>query len=171
MESARRFHSIAMDRPQRGVRVTPIQWGIAAGVLAVAAGSLFGVRPPENYGLCVACHARDLVNWTINTLAGSHLTVAQASQVLPVLTTIGLLLGGLVGAWTSGEFRWRMPDQPLKMFVYGVLVMNFALLAAGCSIRLVLRAAAGEALGLIGLAGMIAGAAVATLWLRWNATR
>jgi hypothetical protein len=49
--------------------------------------------------------------------------------------------------------------------------MNFALIAGGCSIRLLLRSAAGEALGLIGFAGMVAGVILGTQWLRWRATR
>ncbi len=153
------------------VRVTALQMGIVAGILAVAAGAVFDVRPPEAYGLCLACHARDMVNWTINTFAGTQLTVAPVSLAFPVLTTVGVLLGAAIGAKTSGEFRWRRADNPLKTFIYGVLVMNFALLAAGCSIRLLLRAAAGEALGVVGSGGMVAGIILGTLWLRWRATR
>jgi sugar phosphate permease len=55
--------------------------------------------------------------------------------------------------------------------MYGLLVMNFALLAGGCSIRLLLRTAAGEALGMTGFAGMVAGVILGTFWLRWRATR
>ena len=153
------------------VRVTAVQMGIAAGVLAVAASAFFEVRPPEAYGVCMACHGRDLVNWTINVVAGTHLTVAPASLVFPVLTTIGVLLGGLLGATISGEFRWWSPESSFKAFVYGVLVMNFALLAGGCSIRLLLRTAAGEALGMVGFGGMVAGVILGTFWLRWRATR
>ena len=153
------------------VRVTAVQMGVTAGVLAVAAGAFFEVRPPEAYGICMACHGRDLVNWTINMLLHTHLTVAPASIIFPVLTTFGVLLGALLGAKTSGEFRWQSPDNSLKTFVYGILVMNFALLAGGCSIRLLLRAAAGEALGMLGFGGMVAGVILGTLWLRWRATR
>jgi hypothetical protein len=145
--------------------------GIVAGVLAVAAGAVFEVRPPEAYGVCMACHGRDLVNWTINVVAGTHLTVAPASLVFPLLTTVGVVLGALLGATTSGEFRWWTPESSPKAFVYGLLVMNLALLAGGCSIRLLLRTAAGEALGMVGFGGMVAGVVVGTSWLRWRATR
>lgn len=153
------------------VRVTAVQTGIVAGLLAVVAGILFQVRPPEAYGVCMACHGRDLVNWTINVVAGTHLTVAPASLVFPALTTIGVFLGALLGATRSGEFRWQSPDNPVKTCVYGALVMNCALLAGGCSIRLLLRAAAGEALGALGFAGLGAGVVFGTFWLRWRATR
>ena len=156
---------------RRAVPVTAVQMGIVTGVLAVTAGAFFGVRPPEAYGVCMACHGRDLVNWTINLLAHTHLEVAQASLVYPVLTTVGVLIGAVLGASTSGEFRWQNPENPLKAFIYGVLVMNCALLAGGCSIRLLLRASSGEALGLIGFGGMAIGVAVGTSWLRWRASR
>jgi len=48
-----------------------------------------------------------------------------------------------LAAKTSGECRWRTPESSWKAFVYGVLVMNFALLAGGCSFRLLLRPASG----------------------------
>src|SRR2546425_2904108 len=97
-----------------GTRITAVQTGIAAGLLAVVASAFFEVRPPEAYGICMACHGRDLLNWTINALAHTHLTVAPASVVFPVLTTFGVILGALIGATASGEFRWRSPDSSLK---------------------------------------------------------
>jgi len=164
--------SIAPARSQRvRVRVTATATGLVAGLLAVIAGSLFDVRPPDAYGLCMACHARDLVNWSINTAAGTALTVAPVSLVFPVLTPVGVLLGALLAARTSGEFRWQHPEHPLKTFLYGVVVMNCALLAGGCSIRLLLRTAAGETLGIIGFGALAAGVIVATQWLRWRAAR
>lgn len=161
----------AASKRAGGPRVAAVEMGIVAGALAVAAGAFFEARPPEAYGVCMACHGRDLLNWMINRLAHTHLTVAPASLVFPVLTPLGVLLGALLGATTSGEFRWRSPDSSPKTFVYGVLVMNFALLAGGCSIRLLLRAAAGEALGMVGFGGMVAGVILGTFWLRWRATR
>ena len=153
------------------LRVTAVPMGIVAGILAVAAGAFFEVRPPEAYGVCMACHARDLVNWTLNLFARTHLEVAPASLVFPVLTPVGVLFGALLAARNNREFRWQTPDSSLKAFLFGVLVMNFALLAGGCSIRLLLRTATGELLGLIGFAGMIAGIILGTFWLRWRATR
>lgn len=155
----------------RAIRVTALQLGMVAGFLAVVAGTFFEVRPPEAYGICMACHARDLLDWTINRTAGTHLAVAPVSFVFPVLTTIGVLLGALLGSTTSKEFRWSSPDDSRKTFFYGALVMNSALLAGGCSIRLLLRSAAGEVLGLLGFIGMVAGVILGTFWLRWRATR
>jgi len=156
---------------RRVLRISAIQMGIAAGLLAVAASAFFEVGPPEAYGICMACHGRDLVDWIVNRLSGTHLEVAQASLLYPVLTTLGALMGAFVAAKISREFRWRTPENPLKTFAYGVLVMNCALLAGGCSIRLLLRTAAGDVLGMMGFAGMIAGIFIGTKWMRWRATR
>jgi sulfur transporter len=158
-------------RKPTAIRISAVQMGIAGGLMAVVIGTLFEVRPPEAYGICMACHGRDLLNWTLNMLLHTHLTVASASAVFPVLTTIGVLLGALVGAKTSGEFRWYSPESSLKEFLYGALVMNFALLAGGCSIRLLLRSAAGDWAGVMGFGGMIAGVILGTVWLRWRAVR
>ena len=155
----------------RPVRVTAVHMGTVAGVLAVAAGTFFEVRPPDAYGVCMACHGRDLVNWTINAVAATSLTVAPASLAYPLLTTIGVFLGALVAAAGHREFRWITPDHPVKTFVYGLLVMNFALIAGGCAIRLTLRTAAGEPLGALGFGAMAAGIVLGTWWLRWRATR
>ncbi len=170
-EASQNGEGLNLGTPRRSLRVTAVPMGIITGILAVAAGALFEVRPPEAYGVCMACHARDLVDWSLNLIAGTHLEVAPASLIFPLLTPIGVLIGALVAARNSGEFRWQTPESPLKAFLYGVLVMNFALVAGGCSIRLLLRAAAGEALGVIGFAGMIVGIIFGTCWLRWRATR
>jgi hypothetical protein len=152
-------------------RVTAVHMGIATGLLAVTVGTFFDVRPPEAYGICMACHGRDLVDWIVNRLSGTHLEIADASIAFPVLTTIGALVGALVAAAANHEFRLSTPENPWKTFVLGALVMTCALIAGGCSIRLLLRTSAGDALGLIGFAGMVVGVVLGTYWLKWRATR
>jgi hypothetical protein len=156
-------------RPGQSRSLSATQVAIGAAVLAVMAGAFFEVRPPEAYGICMACHDRDLINWLLNAAAGMRLTVAPASAILPLLTGAGAVIGAFAAAQAHGEARWSMPEHPLKGFIYGVLVMNFALLAAGCSIRLLLRAAAGDLAGLVGVVGMAAGIILATRWLTWRA--
>lgn len=151
--------------------VTAARAGLVAALLAVTVGTLFNVHPPDAYGICMACHGRDLVNWTINAVGHTHLEVAPPSLLFPVLTTIGVLLGAAVAATRHGEFRWRSPESSTRTFVYGVLVMNLALIAGGCSTRLLLRASAGELPGVIAFASMAGGVAAGTCWLRWRASR
>ncbi len=156
-------------RRRRGMRVTGLQAGVVMALAAVIAGSFFSVRPPDAYGICMACHGRDLVNWLTNRGFATRLPVAPVSLVFPLLTTVGVIIGAFVAAVLSGEFRWRMPARPLKSFLHGLLVMNFALLAAGCSTRLLLRAAAGDLLGIAGFGAMVPGVILATHWLRRKA--
>jgi len=157
------------SKPRRSIRVTGLQAGIVMALAAVAAGAFFEVRPPEAYGICMACHGRDLINWSANRIADSRLTVAPTSLVFPLLTAVGVVMGAWLAAVLSGEFRWRRPRKPLKNFIYGFVVMNAALLAAGCSIRLLLRTSAGDMLGATGFALMAVGVVLATLWLRRKA--
>ena len=69
------------------VTATPV--AIVAALLAVLAGAFFEIRPPEAYGICMACHDRDLINWLLNAYAGRRLTVAPASAIFPLLTSVG----------------------------------------------------------------------------------
>jgi hypothetical protein len=160
------------DPRRQRLRITGLQAGVVMAVVAVAAGAFFEVRPPEAYGICMACHGRDLVNWIAGEFTDSaRLIVAPASVVFPLLTVVGVLIGARFAAWLSGEHRPRKATQPLRSFLYGVVVMNAGLLAAGCSTRLVLRSAAGDPLGLIGVAAMAVGIVLGTLWLRRRAVR
>lgn len=156
---------------RRGIRITGLQAGVVIAIAAVAAGSFFAVRPPDAYGLCMACHGRDLVNGLANVIADTRLTVAQASAVFPLLTTVGVLVGALAAALISSEFRFRRTRAPLRNFLHGIVVMNFALLAAGCSSRLALRTAAGDWLGVAGFGAMVIGVVLGTNWVRWRARR
>lgn len=156
---------------REGGRVTALTAGVVGALAAVIAGAGLEVRPPHAYGLCMACHGRDLLAWVLNATVRTHLPLAPASVVFPVLTTVGVWLGAFVAARRHGEFRWHCPDRPLTLFIHGVVVMNCALLAGGCAVRLVLRAAAGEPLGLVGFAALMAGIASGTWWLRWRAGR
>lgn len=165
-------NSLRSTKPKRrGLRITGLQAGVIMALAAVAAGAFFMVRPPDAYGICMSCHGRDLVNSLVNQQLGADLTVAPVSLVFPLLTTVGVIAGAFIAAMVSGEFRWRRPSKPLKSFVIGVVVMNMALLAAGCSIRLLLRTSAGDPLGLAGFAAMVGGVVLATYWLRWRALR
>ncbi len=78
----------------RSLRVSAVTMGIITGILAVAAGALFEVRPPAAYGVCMACHARDVGYWLLNLIAGTLLEVAPALPFFPVLPSLRLLIAG-----------------------------------------------------------------------------
>jgi hypothetical protein len=160
-----------LERRVGAVRVTGVQAGVIMVLAAVVAGAFFEVWPPGAYGICMSCHGRDLVNWLANHGLGTDFTISSVSLVFPLLTTVGVLIGAVIASVISGEFRWRVPDKPLKSFGYGVVVMNAALLAEGCATRLTLRTSAGDLSGLAGFGAMVVGIFLATYWLRWRALR
>ncbi len=153
------------------VKTTAVTMGIALGLVAVALEVFFTVNPPEAYGVCIACHGRDLVNSIVNAISGTSLAVAEVSLAFPLLTVAGVVIGASAASLIHGEFRWHRPDISLRTFLWGFLVMNFALLAAGCFIRIILRAANGEVLGVLALLIMTAGIVGTTLLMKKRALR
>lgn len=139
-------------------------------LIAVAVGA-FAVTDPPVYGFCVACHARDLAGGVLNGFAGLDLPVAFVSADWPLLTALGLPIGAYLGARTSGEGRNRPVRRPLSAFLLGMAAMVFSLVALGCTARLLLRAAYGDALSYWALGGVVVGICGATAMLVWRARR
>ena len=156
---------------QRLTGITPVTFGLTLGLLAVGVEAFFTVNPPSAYGVCMSCHGRDLVNWVVNQVTGMSLTVAEVSLVFPVLTVVGILVGSTLAAVRHHEFRWHWPDNPLRTFLWGFLVVNSALLAAGCSIRLILQIVRGDSASLLSLIGMTAGITMTTFFMKRRALR
>lgn len=147
-------------------RVTAITYGAVAACLAVGVQAFFGVAPPPAYGICVACHTRDLVNWLFNHLAGLHWPLAPVSVTVPLLTTIGLLVGARIAAVRHREARPVSLGRGLLSFVCGLLVMNGALAAFGCPTRLLLLSAYGDRVAVAGVGGVALGIIAGTLLLK-----
>jgi hypothetical protein len=83
---------------------SPVFYGIVVAVVAGVAGQYLHVSPPAAYGLCSACHGRDLVDWLLNHVEGAKLYVAAAGVRWPLLTVVGLVLGSFAAARRNGEF-------------------------------------------------------------------
>ncbi|MDE3074118.1 MAG: YeeE/YedE family protein [Chloroflexota bacterium] len=149
--------------------MSPVTLGVVGGLLAVGLEAFSGVRPPAAYGICIACHGRDLIGWIVNHLAGTNIALSEVSIPFPLLTVLGVVVGAALAALRHGEFSWHWPDFGARNFAWGFLVMVFALLAAGCSIRLLIRTAHGDTLGLLAFLAMVAGIAVATAFMKWRA--
>lgn len=150
-------------------RITPWLTGIAIGILAVFAQWLFGTSAPQAYGICVACHSRDMLGWISNTLLPVNLVeVTQAGLFTPLLTVVGILIGAYIAAYLHNDNPESGSESNIKMFVLGFLVMTSALLLAACPIRLLLRIAYGDLLAIFGgvmmIAGIIVGVAVLRRW-------
>lgn len=79
----------------------PIILGIIIGFLAaIVQGFTISAGGPEAYGFCALCHTRDLVNGLLNISLGTGLGLATVSKaaILPVMTMVGVLIGGFVAA-------------------------------------------------------------------------
>jgi hypothetical protein len=146
--------------------ITPLTVGLAIGFLATLAQAFFQVYPPAAYGICTVCHARDLINWVTNKIFNTNLGVAGVSMDIPVLTVLGIFIGASAGAVKRKEFRIRKTANPLFEFVLGIAVMVSALTLGGCTIRIPLRVAYGDATALIGLISKAGGVILGSIYLK-----
>ncbi len=161
--------------PRRSLRwrphVSPVVAGSVLAILAVLGQTYFDVYPPAAYGFCTACHGRDLIDATANAIFGTHLAVAGASAIFPLLTVLGVLAGSVLAAGIAGEWRWQRSRVPLRDVAWGFITITCALTVSGCMVRLVLRAAYVDPSVFPGLGGAMLGALLATMLLRGWARR
>jgi hypothetical protein len=149
---------------------SPIFYGIVVAFVAAIAGEWW-ISPPAAYGLCSACHGRDLVDWTLNQIEGKHLFVTAAGAGWPVFTVVGVVLGSLAAARRNGELRAINLGGNARQFGYGAVVMCAALFVGGCPTRIVIRSGYGDVAALVALVGVAGGVVAATLSMRWYARR
>lgn len=129
--------------------------GVVIGILAPLLQKLGN---PGNMGICVACFERDI--------AGS-LGLHRADLVQYLRPEIlGFLLGAFIAALGFGEFKPRSGSAPLARFLLGMAAMIGALVFLGCPWRAVLRLAGGDGNALFGLAGLIVGVWIGTLFFK-----
>mgnify|MGYP002626321937 CR=1 FL=1 len=134
-------------------------WVLVAGaVVGVAALVLTAAGNPANMGFCIACFLRDI--------AGSVRlqTAAPVQYFRPEI--VGLVLGAMIMALASGEFRARAGSSPATRFVIGMFVMIGALAFLGCPLRMVLRMGGGDLNAFVGLAGFFLGILAGVFFLR-----
>ena len=132
----------------------------------ICAGAIIGVFSallqywgnPGNMGICVACFERDIAG-----AVGLH----RANVVQYLRPEIpGFVLGSLIAAYLFKEFRPRLGSAPIVRFILGVFAMIGALIFLGCPWRALLRLAGGDGNALFGLAGLVGGIWIGTLFLK-----
>ena len=148
-----------------------VVYGVVVAVLAVIVGEWLDVSPPAAYGLCSACHGRDLATWIVNHAEGKNLFVTAAGAGWPLLTVVGVVIGSFVAARRNGEFASINLGGNVLQFGFGAVVMGAALFVGGCPTRILIRTGYGDVAGLLALGGVAAGIVVATLSMRWVARR
>ena len=130
----------------------------AGGLIGLTAVLLQYAGNPANMGVCVACFVRDI--------AGS-LGLHQAGVVQYMRPEIpAFVLGSLVAALLSGEFRARAGSAPATRFFLGMCAMTGALVFLGCPWRALLRMAGGDGNALFGFAGLCVGVFVGTRFFK-----
>lgn len=151
------------------MRITALIAGGILGFLAALAQAFFHVIPPPAYGICIACHMRDLVNWIaahiypIYGLTGGALKIpgSSVSYEFPVLTIVGILIGAGIAARAHKEFKWKTMrvgwQKPIPEFFWGMGVIISALIFGGCPIRTALKTAYFDITAFIGLVMIFVG--------------
>ncbi len=129
--------------------------GVIIGVAAVLL-SYFG--NPGNMGFCIACFLRDIAGAT-----GLH-SAGVVQYFRPEI--VGLVLGAMIMALATKEFRSKGGSAPALRFLLGAFVMIGALVFLGCPLRMVIRLGGGDLNALLGLAGFIAGILVGVVFLK-----
>ncbi|MCK9274945.1 MAG: YedE family putative selenium transporter [Syntrophales bacterium] len=131
--------------------------GVGA-VIGVLAPLLQKLGNPGNMGICVACFERDIAGGV-----GFH-RASVVQYIRPEI--IGFVLGSLIAAYLFKEFRPRLGSAPVVRFVLGVFAMIGALVFLGCPWRAALRLAGGDGNAVLGIAGLIFGIWIGTLFLK-----
>lgn len=131
---------------------------LVGAVIGVLAPVLQYLGNPANMGVCVACMERDIVG-----AIGMH-RAAVVQYLRPEI--IAFVLGSMLAALAFREFKPRGGSAPMTRFVLGMAAMVGALVFLGCPWRAVLRLAGGDWNALLGIAGLVAGIWIGTLFFR-----
>lgn len=127
-------------------------------IVGVIASLLQKMGNPANMGICIACFERDIAG-----ALGLH-RAAVVQYIRPEI--IGILLGSTLISLIYGEFRPRGGSAAIIRFFLGFFAMIGALVFLGCPWRAFLRLAGGDGNALLGIAGLIFGVFIGTLFLR-----
>ena len=123
---------------------------VVGAVIGLIAVWLQKLGNPANMGICVACFERDVAGGL-----GLH-RAAIVQYLRPEI--MGLVLGSLVAAIATREFKPRGGSAPIVRFVLGMIAAMGALVFLGCPWRAILRLAGGDGNAVLGLAGLASGA-------------
>ena len=131
---------------------------VVGAVIGLIAVWLQKLGNPANMGICVACFERD---------AAGGLGLHRAAIVQYLRPEImGLVLGSLVAAIATREFKPRGGSAPIVRFVLGMIAAMGALVFLGCPWRAILRLAGGDGNAVLGLAGLATGIWFGTLFFK-----
>lgn len=148
----------------------PAFLGVIIGFLAAFTQSLLiSAGGPEAYGVCIACHVRDLVNGMTNIVTGTSLALAPLSKnaILPVMGVAGIMAGAFMSAKVHREHKIRKAGnrQYLIYFAGGLAVLFLTMIFGGCPYRAALRTGYGDLTALLFIITMALGVGAGTFYL------
>lgn len=136
---------------KKGLAIVGLAIGALVAVLAFAGN-------PPNMAICAACFIRD-------TAGAFKLHGAEPVQYFrPEI--VGFICGSFLIALATKEYRSTAGSSPMIRFALGVIMMIGALIFLGCPLRMVIRMAAGDLNGWVGLIGLVAGAITGAVFLK-----
>lgn len=157
----------SMPYRNKAKNISPTFFGIFIGGASVLAEPLFGLGPPEAYGICTICHARDLfAQISQRFLALSQNDIPLVALAAMVLTIPGIIVGSLIASLRNGEWKLLNIENPVIMLATGFVVSIAALVIMSCPTRLVLRVSYGDPFALMGLVGAILGIYIGTVCIK-----
>lgn len=157
--------------PLRKFRISALVFGIIAATVAVCVQVFGSFSPPQAYGVCMVCHARDLVNSLFNQFPWYSAAVSTVALKGLILTTVGIFLGAIIMSVLSGEFKLHFVENPLVSFLCGFIVMTAGLVISGCPMRLLLRTAYGDLGAGASIITLVLGIFLGTMILKRRATK
>ena len=148
----------------------PAFLGVLIGILAAFTQALLiSAGGPEAYGVCIACHVRDLINGMINIIAGTSLALAPISRnaILPVMGVAGIMAGAFISAKVHREHKIKKTGnrEYLLYFAGGLAVLFLTMIFGGCPYRAALRTGYGDLTALLFIVMMAIGVGVGTLYM------
>ena len=153
--------------------------GLVMGVLAAVIQGFFDLQPPAAAGICGISHPANLINWLANNnpivalRPNPPFTIHSIFVAVPVLTSVGFIIGGFAAAVINKEFKFRpgpVRDNVLA-FILGFIIVNFGLLWGSCPIRTTVLAAYGMPFAMLILGCIVLGVVVACEYIKWKVRR
>jgi len=140
------------------IAVKDALWLAGAGTVAGAgAAVLTHFGNPVDGGISIACFSRDIAG-----ALGFH-QVLEFSYLRPEI--VAIIFGALLAALFTGGFRPSGGSSSVLRFFIG-MICSFGIFAfVGCPMRTGLRLAGGDPAALAGLAGLIAGIGIGSVFL------
>jgi len=136
--------------------IGPTAWLVGGAGLFIGAVAAWLVSQgnPGNMGLCIACFWRDITGYFF----GQWTNQAAVAYIRPEI--IGIILGAVVAALVTKEFKPRGGSSPLLRFVLGFIFMSSALVFLGCTVRAWVRLGGGDLTAIWGIIGIIIGVVI-----------